>query len=108
MVSCDFIDISNGEWHILPQNAINVVFEGRSLTHKVDIETSHDKEVSHNIYELTTVDKGDHHKVGRNPEDFLLQWVRVTPLTLIEITDEVTGEVSYPQTIRVYFNRTKF
>ena len=105
MISCDFIDISNGEWAILPQNAINVVFEGRNLTHQVDIETSHDKIVAHDIYVLTTNDKGDHHRVGRNPEDFLFQWVRV--IDPIQIIDGETGEVSYPQTIRVYFNRIK-
>lgn len=100
MVSSDFIDLSNGQWHILPQNAVNIVFESRGIS--ADIYTSHDgtnpggvTDIEHLIGPLTPQGPGnkDHLAIDK-VAGFCLQKVRA---------DIISGTGS----IRVYFNRIK-
>ena len=99
MVSYNFIDLSDGEWHLIPVNAINAVFEGRSMTQNVHVEVSHDKVVAHSLYALSHNNNHDHYRVGSNNSDFMLQFVRVRVGT-----DPATSTApASGQTFRVYF-----
>lgn len=100
MVSCDFILLNDQQWHILPQNAVNIVFESRGST--ADVYTSHDgtnpgglNEIEHLIGTLTPQGPGnkDHLAIDK-VAGFCLQKVRA----------DITGGTG---DIRVYFNRIK-
>ena len=101
MVSCDFIDITDGEWHVLPQNAVNIVIEANGTFHQTHIETSHSKELVHDIAQVHPGGSGNKDHVVLNPGvDFIMNCVRIQPATKpLFLQDEY---------IRIYFNRTKF
>lgn len=94
MVACDFIDLSDGQWHILPQNAVNIVFEG-TTGGPVDIITCHSPGVTpeHSVYQLNSNNNKDHHVVDPANGEFVLQNIKALAIG----TDKV----------RVYFNRVK-
>lgn len=94
MVATDFIDLSDGQWHIIPQNAVNIVFEGVTGG-QVDIYTCHSPgdTPEHNVFHLNSNNNKDHHVVDFTNQEFILQNVRATVVG----TDKV----------RVYFNRIK-
>lgn len=68
-VSTEFIDLTDGKWHLLPSNAINIVFEiTEGVTEgvdpqpahvSVDIETSHSGNVIHVIGNLHSSNSGN-------------------------------------------------
>ena len=37
MVSCDFIDLTDGEWKTIPQNAVNIMIEANGTFGAVHI-----------------------------------------------------------------------
>lgn len=94
MVACDFIDLSDGQWHVVPQNAVHIVFEGVT-TGPVDIQTSHSKglPLAHIVCTLNSNNNKDHHVVLPQNQEFVLQNVRAV--------------VTETDTVRVYFNRIK-
>jgi hypothetical protein len=94
MVACDFIDLSDGQWHLLPQNAVNIVFEGVTGGH-VDIITCHSPGVTpeHTLFHLNSGDNKDHHMLDPANGEFVFQNVKALAVG----TDK----------IRVYFNRVK-
>lgn len=108
MVSYNFIDLTDGEWHLLPSGATNVVFEGRNMSENISIEISHDKVVAHALYSVSHNANQDHRAVNQSNGDFLLQFVRATGFATT--TDAETGVVTrdYPnQIIRVYYGLSK-
>ena len=100
MISCDFIDLSDGSWKTIPQNAINIMIEANGSFATTHIETSHDKNLVHDIAQVHPGGSGNKDHVVLQPGiDFIMNCVRIQPSTLPVFLD---GEY-----IRIYFNRAK-
>ena len=100
MVSCDFIDLSDGEWKTIPQNAVNIMIEAHGTFGVVHIETSHSQDLVHDIAQVHPGGSGNKDHVVFNPGvDFIMNCVRIQPATLPVF---LPGEY-----IRIYFNRIK-
>jgi hypothetical protein len=100
MVSCDFIDLTDGQWKTMPQNAVNIMIEAHGTFGVVHIETSHSQDLLHDIANLHPGGSGNKDHVVLQPGvNFIMNCVRIQPATLPVF---LPGEY-----IRIYFNRVK-
>ena len=100
MVSCDFIDISDGKWHTVPQNAVNIMIEANGTFGPTTVQTSHNGVLAHGIGSVNPGGAGEQDHIKLNPnQDIMMNCVRIDPNDL-----PIFLEGEY---IRVYFNRIK-
>ena len=102
-VSTEFIDLTDGEWHVLPSNAINIVFECEGVAATVTVKTAHTANSKvHDLGDMHTQGSGNkaHLELESATHKFVLQNVRVTGLT----TDVNGVPLNFA---KVYFGRAK-
>lgn len=102
-VSTEFIDLTDGEWHVLPSNAINIIFECEGAGATVTVKTAHT--ANSKIHELGTMHTQgsgakDHLELESATHKFVLQNVKVDGLTV----DENGVPLNFA---KVYFGRSK-
>jgi len=105
-VSYNFIDLTDGEWHMLPQNAENIVFEcfdsnTQAPQVSIGIKTSHGEgSAEHTLATIKT-------NAGTNEKDHLELNASDTshPFVLQRVKADYTGtETIY---VRVYFSHSR-
>ena len=102
-VSTEFIDLTDNEWHILPSNAINIVFEidkaGASADSSVDILTAHTPSSKNHTLDTINTNaansKKSHLELEAATHKFVLQNVKAD------------GTIATGSTVRVYFGRSR-
>lgn len=105
-VSYNFIDLTDGEWHLLPQNAENIVFECFdsnivAAQVSIDIKTSHGEgSAVHKLAVLKT-------NAGTNEKDHLELNAHDTahPFVLQRVKADYTGSDTIY--VRVYFSHSR-